>query len=196
MIKQRRFTMRVMFLMFVFLTACSSEDIPNAKNWDVAEFQFIDQEAKDFAKSDLIGKVWVADFIFTSCEDVCLPMTANMAKLQTMLKDEGIKDVEFVSFSVDPKVDKPDRLQAYGNQFNADYKNWHFLTGYKQEEIEHLAFNSFKTLVVKPENQDQVTHGTDFYLVNQAGKVVQYYSGLEKIPFEDIIEHIKILQKS
>lgn len=196
MIKQRRFTMCLMFLVLVFLTACSAEDIPNAKNWDVAEFQFIDQEAKDFAKSDLTGKVWVADFIFTSCEDVCLPMTANMAKLQTMLKDEGIKDVELVSFSVDPEVDKPDRLQAYGNQFNADYTNWHFLTGYEQKEIEHLAFNSFKTLVVKPENQDQVTHGTDFYLVNQEGKVVQYYSGLEKIPFEDIIEHIKILQKS
>lgn len=54
-------------------------------------------------------KVWVADFIFTSCETVCPPMTANMEKLQNMLQKEGIKDVEFVSFSVDPEVDTPEK---------------------------------------------------------------------------------------
>lgn len=67
---------------------------------------------KPFSKSDLKGKVWIADFIFTSCETVCLPMTSNMTKLQQQLKDEGITDVEFVSFSVDPEIDKPDVLKS------------------------------------------------------------------------------------
>lgn len=177
------------------LTACSSNEIPNAKSWEIEEFSFVDQEEKSFSKEDLRGKVWVADFIFTSCDDVCLPMTFNMSKLQKMLKDEGIQDVELVSFSVDPEVDQPDVLKTFGDRFDADYTNWHFLTGYKQKEIEQFARENFKTLVLKPENADQVTHGTDFYLVDKNGKIVQYYSGIKEIPFDDIIQHIKILQK-
>lgn len=195
MTKQRILSMFFTSMALFVLTACSSNEIPNAKNWEIEEFNFVDQEGKNFSKEDLKGKVWVADFIFTSCDDVCLPMTSNMSKLQKMLKDEGINDVELMSFSVDPEVDTPDVLKKFGNQFNVDYSNWHFLTGYKQKEIEQFAMKNFKTIVVKPENADQVTHGTDFYLVDQNGKIIQYYTGLQDIPFEDIIQHIKILQK-
>ncbi len=195
MTKRRMLSLILGSIALFALTACSSNEIPNAKNWEIEEFSFINQEEETVSTSDLKGKVWIADFIFTSCEDVCLPMTWNMSKLQKMLKDEGIKNVEFVSFSVDPEVDKPEVLKAYGNQFNVEYSNWHFLTGYKQKEIEQFARENFKTIVVKPEGEDQVTHGTDFYLVNQEGKIIQYYSGLEEIPFDDIIQHIKILQK-
>lgn len=176
------------------LSACSSTEISNAQNRDIADFSFTDQEGKSFAKSDLKGKVWVADFIFTSCETVCFPMTSNMVKLQNMLKDEGIKNVELVSFSVDPEVDKPDVLKKYADQFDVDYSNWHFLTGYQQDEITQFAKTGFGTLAVKPKNEDQVIHGTSFYLVNQEGKIVQEYTGLDDIPFEDIMKHIKILQ--
>ncbi|MCO0599322.1 SCO family protein [Peribacillus butanolivorans] len=178
----------------LLLTACGSSGVPDAKNWDLENFSYIDQEGEPFSKSDLKGKVWVSDFIFTSCEDVCLPMTSNMSKLQKMLKDEGISDVEFVSFSVDPEIDKPDVLKKFGDQFNVDYTNWHFLTGYGQEEIEQFALDNFKTLVKKPENEDQVIHQTSFFLVDQDGKIIQEYTGLQDIPFDEIIKHIKILQ--
>ncbi|MCK1991146.1 SCO family protein [Peribacillus muralis] len=178
----------------MLLTACGSTGVPDAKNWDIEDFSYSDQEGKPFSKSDLKGKVWVADFIFTSCETVCLPMTSNMAKLQQQLKDEGIKDVEFVSFSVDPEIDKPDVLKKFGDQFNVDYKNWHFLTGYDQQEIEQFALDNFKTVVKKPEKEDQVIHGTSFFLMDQEGKIIRDYTGLQDIPFEDIIKHIKILQ--
>lgn len=195
MTKLRRISMYLISIALVVLTACSSNRIPNAKNWEIENFNFVDQNDMSFSKQDLKGKVWVADFIFTSCEDVCLPMTSNMSKLQKMLKDEGIHDVELVSFSVDPEVDKPDVLKTFGNQFNVDYSNWHFLTGYKQKDIQQFAMKNFKTIAIKPQNADQVTHGTDFYLVDQNGKIIQYYSGLEDIPFDDIIRHIKMLQK-
>ncbi|MFC9601235.1 SCO family protein [Peribacillus butanolivorans] len=178
----------------LLLTACGSSGVPDAKNWDLENFSYIDQEGEPFSKSDLKGKVWVSDFIFTSCEDVCLPMTSNMSKLQKMLKDEGISDVEFVSFSVDPEIDKPDVLKKFGDQFNVDYTNWHFLTGYGQEEIEQFALDNFKTLVKKPENEDQVIHQTSFFLVDKDGKIIQEYTGLQDIPFDEIIKHIKILQ--
>ncbi|MFB7641266.1 SCO family protein [Peribacillus butanolivorans] len=178
----------------LLLTACGSSGVPDAKNWDLENFSYIDQEGEPFSKSDLKGKVWVTDFIFTSCEDVCLPMTSNMSKLQKMLKDEGISDVELVSFSVDPEIDKPNVLKKFGDQFNVDYTNWHFLTGYGQEEIEQFALDNFKTIVKKPENEDQVIHQTSFFLVDQDGKIIQEYTGLQDIPFDEIIKHIKILQ--
>ncbi|PJN90194.1 SCO family protein [Bacillus sp. mrc49] len=178
----------------LLLTACGSNGVPDAKNWDLEDFSYIDQDGKPFSKSDLKGKVWVADFIFTSCETVCLPMTSNMSKLQQQLKDEGIEDVEFISFSVDPEIDKPDVLKKFGDQFNVDYKNWHFLTGYDQEEIEQFALDNFKTIVKKPEKEDQVIHGTSFFLMDQDGKIIRDYTGLQDIPFEDMIKHIKILQ--
>ncbi|MGE7878552.1 SCO family protein [Peribacillus muralis] len=178
----------------LLLTACGSNGVPDAKNWDLEDFSYIDQDGKPFSKSDLKGKVWVADFIFTSCETVCPPMTSNMSKLQQQLKDEGVEDVEFVSFSVDPEIDKPEVMKKYGNQFNVDYRNWHFLTGYGQEEIEQFALDNFKTLVKKPEKEDQVIHGTSFFLMDPEGKIIRDYTGLQDIPFEDIIKHIKILQ--
>lgn len=185
----------LVFIISVILQACGQNEIPNAKNWPVKDFKYTDQDGKSFGLEDLKGKVWVSDFIFTSCADVCYPMTANMAKLQKMLKDEGIKDVELVSFSVDPTVDKPERLKMFAENFEVDFKNWHFLTGYTQEEIEQKALKDFKAVVKKPENEDQVIHGIDFYLMNQEGTIVKYYEGLDEIPFKEIIKDIKTLQK-
>lgn len=177
------------------LTACNDPEIPNAKNYDIEDFTYTNQDNKEVSKEDLMGSVWVANFIFTSCADVCLPMTSNMAKLQQMVNDEGLEDVRFVSFSVDPKVDKPDVIKNYASHFNADFANWDFLTGYKQNVIEEFAVKNFKMYVKKPDGESQVIHDTKFVLVNKEGKITQYYSGLEDIPYDEIIKHIKILQK-
>lgn len=192
--KTRIVTAFSMIIMLLFLTACGKNEIEGAYNWQIGEFTFTDQDNKAFGLADLEGKVWVADFIFTNCETVCLPMTFNMAKLQNMAKEEGIENLEFVSFSVDPELDSPAVLKEYGKQNKADLKNWHFLTGYTQQEIEKFALDNFKTLVKKPQNDDQVIHGTNLYLVNQDGKVMKDYSGLSDIPFEEIIKDIKTLQ--
>ncbi|MFJ7745878.1 SCO family protein [Peribacillus sp. NPDC097295] len=192
--KLHRFKAAIGMAVILMLTACGSNGVPDAKNWDMEDFSNVNQDGKPFSKENLKGKVWVADFIFTNCEDVCLPMTANMVKLQQMLKDEGISDVEFVSFSVDPEVDKPEVLKEFGDQFNVDYTNWNFLTGYSQDDIEAFAMDNFKTIVQKPDNEDQVIHQTSFYLMDQDGKIIRDYTGLQGIPFDEMIKHIKILQ--
>lgn len=178
----------------LFLSACGQKGIKGAKNWEIADFTYTNQENRQLGLKDLEGKVWVADFIFTNCEDVCMPMTANMKKLQQLAEDEGIENIEFVSFSVDPEVDTPEILKDYGTQYSADFGNWHFLTGYGQEEIEQFAMDYFKTIVKKPKTGDQVIHGTDFYLVDQEGKIMKNYTGLAEIPFDEIIKDIKTLQ--
>ncbi len=178
----------------MFAAGCGDSGLKDAKNYPIEDFTFTNQYGESLSKADLKGKVWVASFIFTNCADVCPPMTANMAKLQDMMKEEGLEDVEIVSFSVDPTVDSPEVLKEYGNKFNVDFMNWSFLTGYSQEEIEKFALENFKTLVKKPETGDQVIHGTDFYLVDQNGDMRKYYTGLKEVPFEQIIEDIKTLQ--
>ncbi|WP_435531343.1 SCO family protein [Pseudoneobacillus rhizosphaerae] len=184
----------MLLVLILFLTACGKNEIQNAVNWPVEDFNYTNQNGDSFGLKDLKGKVWVADFIFTNCEDVCLPMTYNMEKLQQMTKKEGIENIQFVSFSVDPNVDTPDVLKKYGENFNADFANWSFLTGYKDEEIAKLAMESFKTLVIKPQEGNQVGHGTDFYLVGPEGNILKAYTGLNDIPFEEIVKDIKTLQ--
>lgn len=178
----------------VFSAGCGNDGIKDAKNWPVKEFAFTNQEGKSFGSKELEGKVWVADFVFTNCADVCPPMTANMAKLQDMMKEEKLENVELVSFSVDPDVDNPKVLKEFGEKFHVDFSNWTFLTGYTQAEIEKFALKNFKALVKKPEEGDQVIHGTDFYLIDQKGNIMMYYSGLKEVPFEKIIQDIKTLQ--
>ncbi|MEH7884941.1 SCO family protein [Bacillus sp. JJ1609] len=184
----------VLAAVIALAAGCGNSGLKDAKNYPIEDFKYTNQDGQPYSKKDLKGKVWVADFVFTNCADVCPPMTANMAKLQDMIKEEGLEDVEIVSFSVDPTVDKPEVLTEYGKKFNVDFKNWNFLTGYTQEEIEKFALENFKTIVKKPQSGDQVIHGTDFYLVDQNGDMRKYYTGLKEVPFEQIIEDIKALQ--
>jgi protein SCO1 len=184
----------ILVVVSFILSACGKKEIEGAVNWPVNDFNYTNQEGKSFGLKDLEGKIWVADFIFTNCDDVCFPMTYNMEKLQKMVKDEKLDNIEFVSFSVDPTVDTPEVLKGFGENFNVDFSNWNFLTGYEQADIENLALKSFKAWVKKPEQGDQVIHGTDFYLVGPDGNVVKYYTGLNEIPYEEIIEDMKTLQ--
>ncbi|NGP45393.1 SCO family protein [Bacillaceae bacterium SIJ1] len=94
----------------------------------------VNQEGEPFSTDDMNGEVWVADFIFTNCPDVCPPMTFNMSRLQDKAKEADL-DVTFVSFSVDPTRDQPEVLKEFGETFNADFSNWHFVTGYSPEEV-------------------------------------------------------------
>ncbi|MBM7587395.1 protein SCO1/2 [Bacillus pakistanensis] len=185
------------FILLVFvliLTACSGYEIENRSNWEVKNFSYVNQDNEEVSLNDLKGEVWIADFIFTSCDTVCPTLTFNMAKLQQMLKEEGL-EVELVSFSVDPEIDTPQKLKSYAKQFDADFKNWQFLTGYKQEEIKELALESFKTVVQEDPNSDQVVHGTSYYLIDQDGKVAKDYSGTQEVPYEQMIKDIKVLLK-
>jgi protein SCO1/2 len=173
--------------LFLVLSACSSEK----KGDPIEDFTFADQDGKPFGLKDLEGKVWVADFVFTNCTTVCPPMTMNMSELQKMVKEENLEDVHFVSFSVDPEVDTPEALKQYGQSFGADFSSWHFLTGYSQKEIENWVPKNFKTVVKKPRDDDQVVHGTRFYLVNKHGEIIADYPGDKDVPFKQIVKDIK-----
>jgi len=189
-----RFGLVFALIFTLILSACGKKEIENAVNWPIKDFSATTEQNKSMGLKDLKGKVWISAFIFTSCADVCPPMTSNMVKLQKKLKEENLKDVELVSFSVDPTVDTPEILTRYAKQFGADLDNWTFLTGYSQEFIEKFAMESFKTIVKKPVEGNQVIHQTYLYLVDKKGNIKKTYSGYKNVPYEEIINDIKTLE--
>ncbi|MBW0934205.1 SCO family protein [Priestia megaterium] len=191
-----KYKLIVFLLVCTLLLAACGKKIENPLNWKINSFSYMDQNEKKFGLKDLKGKIWVANFVFTSCTTVCPPMTAHLSNLQDKLEKEDINNVEFVSFSVDPNHDKPGAIKEYMNRFDMDQSKWHFLTGYTQDEIEFFARNNFQTVIDKPEGTDQVTHGTRFYLVDEKGTVIKNYEGVSNFPYDKIVEDIKILQDS
>lgn len=181
----------LLILCTIALAACGS---PQPTGRQVASFSFTDQNGHPFGTDQLNGKVWIADFIFTDCKTVCPPMTAEMAQLQKQFLEEDI-EVEFVSFTVDPTMDSAEVLKEYIAQYTDDESNWHLLTGYSQEAIKNLALEQFQTIVQKPENSSQVIHGTNFYLIDQKGYVVNEFNYVEDAFSEQMQKEVKKLLK-
>ncbi len=184
------------FSLALFLVACGSKDIETNMSRNVADFDFTTQDNETLSLTDLEGKWWIADFIFTNCTTVCLPMTHNLSQLQSKIADENLDNVELVSFTVDPDYDSPEVLQQYAEDYGADLSNWSFLTGYEFDTIKEFSIKSFQSLVQEPlPGDDQVTHGTSFFLVNPEGKIIKRYSGIESDELDVMIDDLKIVAK-
>ncbi|WP_376774083.1 SCO family protein [Paenibacillus phytorum] len=183
----------ISLVILILATACGSGK-PNQLHIPVQPFEYTNQDEKPVGLSDLKEKVWIANFVFTHCATVCPTMTANMANLQERLKEAGAK-AELISFSVDPEQDDPAALKSYLQKFDADFTNWHALTGYDFDVIKTFVLRSFKSPIAKDTSSDQVIHGTSFYLVDQSGIVVAKYDGMLDVPYDKIIKDVKVLQQ-
>mgnify|MGYP001310879788 FL=1 len=184
-----------MTVIVLLLNACNKLPIDTNMSEDVAEFSFTTQDNETLSLDDLHGEWWIADFIFTNCETVCLPMTSNLSKLQKELEARNLS-VQFVSFSVDPDYDTPEVLREYGQQYEANFDTWSFLTGYDFQTIKELSIKSFRALLKEPEyGDDQVMHDTRLFLVNPEGKVIKGYDGVKSDSIDEILNDISILEK-
>jgi protein SCO1/2 len=151
----------------------------------VPDFSFTERSGKLVTLSDLKGKIWVADFIFTSCSGPCPIMSAQMAEVQKGL--DGTDNVKLVSISVDPKRDTPEVLKKYSDQFGATDK-WFFVTG-KDEDIQRLAKKGFKLAA----GEDPLIHSTRFILVDRNGKIFGYYDSNDEGVVKNILKDIRKL---
>lgn len=180
-----------LFIPVFLLSACGQQEIDSNISEKVQDFEFTTQDNETLSLHDLEGKWWIADFIFTNCTTVCLPMTSNMKKLQDKIKEEGL-EAELVSFTVDPDYDSPEVLKEYAIEYDADLSNWTFLTGYDFETIKEISISSFKQMLQEPApGDDQVIHGTRFFLIDPEGTIVKFYSGIEAESIEEIMEDLK-----
>ncbi len=144
----------------------------------VPAFVLTASQAAPFESRLLIGKVWIADFIFTQCPGVCPTLSAQMARLQ---HDIDAPALRFVSFSVDPSNDTPAVLAEYARRYGADPLRWVFLTG-ERTTLLSLIRDGFRLAVAErgPEEakdgQGLITHSDRFVLVDASFQIRGYYS--------------------
>ena len=137
------------------------------------EFSLIDKKGKSFGLYDLKDNVWVADFIFTRCGGICPIMTQKMASLHEEFSQKDA--LRWVSVSVDPDWDTPERLLAYAQKYDADKEDWNFLTG-KREPIHRLVKEGFKLGVAEGKSTEEpIIHSNRFVLVDKEGWIRGYY---------------------
>ena len=163
-------------LALLFAAACNREsEIPIF--YTLPNFSLIDQNGSRVTLNDLAGKVWIADFIFTSCGGTCPLMTEKMRKLQDALPPA----VHFVSFTVDPARDTSKVLAAYAAEHDANRERWSFLTGDKQDLFD-LCIKGFKLPLDTQGGtpSEPIAHSTRFVLVDKKGDIRGYYSGTEE----------------
>ena len=115
------------FLIITFFVKDSQPSQQLPKIGSIPQFEFIDSNGNTVTLNNLKGKVWVADFIFTTCTMACPMMTGNMNLVHKKFKKND--DVRLVSISVYPEYDTPDVLKEYASQYDADTEKWLFLTG-------------------------------------------------------------------
>ena len=191
----RYFKISVLFLLFVLLLGCQKEMFEANMNEKVEDFTFMtaNNTSKELSKGDLEGEYWIANFMYTNCQAVCPMMTANLLEVQEELKSEG-KEINIVSFTVDPDYDSADILLEHANSYGVDLDHWTFLTGYDFETIQAFAAGSFKVALQQTDpgtGNDQVAHTTNFFLVNPNGKVVKKYEGVGKTGKDQLLADFK-----
>lgn len=162
----------------------------------VPDFSLTERNGMTVSLAQLHGKIWVADFIYTSCLDTCPLQTAMMAKLQEEFSHKP--DVQLVSFSVDPERDTPKALSNYADKYRADSKRWFFLTG-ERNRIVRLVQDGFHLAVaVIPNDNDPsgtIPHSSRFVLVDKQGRIRGYYDSREQEAFARLKSDIDALEK-
>jgi len=142
----------------------------------VPQFSLIERSGKITTLADLRGTIWIADFIYTTCQDTCPMQTAEMAQLQEHWKDRA--GLKLVSLSVDPEKDTAEVLSRYANRYKADSQRWLFLTGAK-EEISRLVQEGFRLSAVALSSEGKkdsvIMHSPRFVLIDKQAEIRGYY---------------------
>ena len=142
----------------------------------VPSFQLVNQNGQVFGSAQLAGKIWIADFIYTTCPGPCPMISSRMSELQKPLEKT---DVHLVSFSVDPEKDTPEVLRGYAEKLQAEPARWDFLTGPKST-IYKLSHDGFKLAVSDGSDAEGIpVHSTRMVLVDRHGQIRGYYDAAE-----------------
>lgn len=163
----------------------------------IRPFSFINQEGQTITNKNTEGKIYVAEYFFATCKGICPKMNENLNKVYQQFK--GNNQVLFLSHTVDPEEDSASALKAYSLQFEADPKQWFFLTGDKQQLYNQARYSY---LISAQDDTSGVSidqdfiHDNHFVLVDREGRIRGMYDGLVAKEMTRLIGDIKILLQS
>jgi len=162
---------------------------------DVQPFSFVNQEGKTITEKDVQGKVYVAEYFFTTCKGICPKMNGNLLQIYQDYKSDP--DFLILSHTVDPGTDSVQRMKHYADSLGADPKNWWFLTGrkdslYKAARVSYL-LDDPKNNNISPD--EQFIHTQFFAVIDKNGQVRKIYDGLKKDEINSLKADIQKLLK-
>lgn len=167
-----------------FLGGCSTR--PALPSYGVVpDFTLTDQSGRTFqSKQRLSGKVWVANFIFTTCAGPCPRMTSRFRKLRDQFKDNP--ELRMVSFTIDPARDTPQALATYGRQFTANPDKWFFLTG-AQKDLHHLS----RYVFMLGDVDGSLEHSLRFVLVDRQSRIRGFYDSSDEEAMQKLLVDLR-----
>ncbi len=148
-----------------------------------------DSEGRSFSSAKLAGKVWIADFIYTSCPAECPRMTSEMHKIQQQVAQDD--DVRLVSISVDPEYDTPARMNEFAHRYGGPTQQWTFLTG-SPATVHQVAYQTFHVGDVI----GKIEHSTKFVLVDKRCEIRGYYSSSDESDMSKMLNDVAALRKT
>jgi len=163
-----------------------------AKNHKIADFNFTNQNGKTITQKDYEGKIYVADFFFTTCPTICPKMTNNMLWLQNQIKNNP--KVMLLSHSVTPNIDSVSVIKKYALKKGVIDSKWNLVTGDKKA-IYYIARKSYMVVKTgKPQEFYDMVHTENFVLVDTKRRIRGYYDGTNLDgPTEPGVKNIKQL---
>jgi protein SCO1/2 len=157
----------------------------------IADFSFTNQNGKTITQKDYEGKIYVADFFFTTCKSICPKMTTNLVDVQKAFLDNP--KVKLLSFSVMPDIDNVEVLKEYAKINGVIDSKWNLVTGDKKA-IYTMARKSFLAVKQgKPDELYDMVHTENFVLVDSKKRVRGFYDGTNKVEIQRLIEDINWL---
>lgn len=178
----------VLLSLIFALAACVHRVSSLPVYYGVPEFHLTAQDGQPFDSKVLLGKIWVADFIYTNCPGPCPRMTSQMHEVQNAI--QKMPDVKLVSFTIDPARDTPPVLAEYAKIHGASPKLWYFLTG-PPSTLQKLDRDTFKLGNVDA----TLEHSTRFVLVDRQSRIRGYYDTSESGAVRKVIENVNALAR-
>lgn len=159
----------------------------------IPDFSFVNQNGDTITKSDYMGKIYVADFFFTSCTGICRSLSLNMKLIQdTFLNDP---EVLLLSHSVTPQIDSVSVLKKYATTYGINSDKWNLVTG-DREAIYELARSAYFSDegFVKTKEASAFIHTENFLLIDKKGRIRGVYNGTLKLSTKRLMRHISLLK--
>jgi len=162
-----------------------------SKYHTISDFSFTNQNGKSITQKDYEGKIYVADFFFTTCKSICPKMTTNLVEVQKAFLHNP--KVKLLSFSVMPDVDSVSVLKEYAKINGVIDSKWNLVTGDKKA-IYAMARKSYLAVKQgKPEELYDMVHTENFVLVDSKKRIRGFYDGTKKEDIERLIDDINFL---
>ncbi len=164
------------------------------RNHTIADFSLVNQNGDTITQDTFANKIYIADFFFTRCQNICIAMAYHMKQLQDTYANED--ELLFLSHSVTPKIDSVPVLQTYAQEKGAIAGKWHITTGDKAHIYDLARKSYFAVLDEGNGDENDFIHTEQFVLIDKERRIRGYYDGTDPKAIEALKKDLVILKES